>query len=46
MHGLPASIQIVGKPYAERTVLSLGQAFEAATGFARQRPALDGLGLS
>ncbi|MBP6814475.1 MAG: amidase [Burkholderiaceae bacterium] len=46
VHGLPASIQIVGKPYAERTVLSLGQAFEAATGFARQRPALDGLGLS
>lgn len=36
--GLPASIQIVGKPFAERTVLSLGQAFESASGFAAQHP--------
>jgi len=43
--GLPASVQIVGKPYAERTVLSLGQAFESAKRFHEARPALDTLGL-
>lgn len=41
--GLPASIQLVGKPFDERTVLGLGQAFEAATSFTRLRPALDPL---
>ena len=46
VRGLPASIQIIGKPFAERTVLSLGQAFETATGFAAQRPPLDRLGLT
>jgi aspartyl-tRNA(Asn)/glutamyl-tRNA(Gln) amidotransferase subunit A len=46
VRGLPASIQIVGKPFAERTVLGLGQAFETATGFAAQRPPLAGVGLS
>jgi len=43
--GLPASLQIVGKPFDERTVLSLGQAFESATEFHHARPALDSLGL-
>jgi aspartyl-tRNA(Asn)/glutamyl-tRNA(Gln) amidotransferase subunit A len=45
IRGLPSSIQIVGKPYDERTVLGLGQAFETAAGFAAQRPSLNALGL-
>ncbi len=36
--GLPSSIQIVGKSMAERTVLSIGQAFESATRFASLHP--------
>ena len=36
--GLPSSIQIIGKSMAERTVLSLGQAFESATRYATQHP--------
>jgi aspartyl-tRNA(Asn)/glutamyl-tRNA(Gln) amidotransferase subunit A len=44
--GLPVGLQIVGKPFGERTVLSLGQAFESARGFNRARPALDALGLA
>jgi aspartyl-tRNA(Asn)/glutamyl-tRNA(Gln) amidotransferase subunit A len=43
--GLPASIQIIGKPWAERTVLALGQAFETATTFHSLRPKLSSLGL-
>lgn len=43
--GLPASIQIVGKPFAERTVLALGQAYESATGAHRAHPALGALGI-
>jgi len=31
--GLPAGIQLIGKPFDERTVLALGTAFEAATPF-------------
>jgi len=38
--GLPVGVQIIGKPWAERTVLSLGEAFEAATSFNKQRPNL------
>jgi aspartyl-tRNA(Asn)/glutamyl-tRNA(Gln) amidotransferase subunit A len=45
VRGLPVSLQIVGKPFAERTVLSLGQAFESATEFHRQHPDLSSLGL-
>lgn len=41
--GLPVSIQIVGKPFDELTVLSLGQAFESATAFHTLRPTLAGL---
>ena len=44
--GLPVSVQIVGKPWAERTVLALGQAFEAATPFHAARPDLAALGLA
>ncbi|MFI8926205.1 amidase [Streptomyces sp. NPDC053474] len=38
--GLPVGIQIVGAPRAERAVLEVGAAFEAATGWGRRRPAL------
>ena len=34
--GLPIGVQIVGKPYAEGTVLHLGKAYQDATDFHRQ----------
>jgi aspartyl-tRNA(Asn)/glutamyl-tRNA(Gln) amidotransferase subunit A len=43
--GLPVGVQIIGKPWAERTVLALGQAFEAATPFHALHPKLSSLGL-
>jgi aspartyl-tRNA(Asn)/glutamyl-tRNA(Gln) amidotransferase subunit A len=43
--GLPSSIQIVGKPWAERTVMALGQAFESATSHHATHPDLRALGL-
>jgi aspartyl-tRNA(Asn)/glutamyl-tRNA(Gln) amidotransferase subunit A len=43
--GLPVGIQIVGKPYAETTVLKLGKAFQDATGFHKAAPDLTALGL-
>jgi len=43
--GLPVGVQIIGKPWMERTVLALGQAFEAATPFHALRPNLKSLGL-
>jgi aspartyl-tRNA(Asn)/glutamyl-tRNA(Gln) amidotransferase subunit A len=45
VNGLPVGIQIVGKPYAERTVMSLGQAFETATGSHLRHPDLSAIGL-
>jgi aspartyl-tRNA(Asn)/glutamyl-tRNA(Gln) amidotransferase subunit A len=39
--GLPLSMQIVGRPFAEATVLRVAHAYEHATGWRRQRPALD-----
>jgi len=38
--GLPLSIQIVGKPFAERGILEIGQVWQDATGFNRLRPPL------
>lgn len=38
--GLPLSMQIVGKPFADADVLRIGHAFEAATGLSSQRPNL------
>jgi aspartyl-tRNA(Asn)/glutamyl-tRNA(Gln) amidotransferase subunit A len=38
--GLPVSVQIVGKPYQEATVLRVGDAFEKATGSRSKRPAM------
>jgi aspartyl-tRNA(Asn)/glutamyl-tRNA(Gln) amidotransferase subunit A len=43
--GLPVGVQIIGKPWAERTVLALGQAFEAATPFHALHPKLSSLRL-
>ena len=38
--GLPVAIQLVGKPFAEPTVLRVADAFEKATPFRNARPAL------
>ncbi|HJS37374.1 MAG TPA: amidase [Burkholderiales bacterium] len=38
--GLPLSIQILGKPFAERTVLEIGKAFQEDTGHHKLRPKL------
>jgi aspartyl-tRNA(Asn)/glutamyl-tRNA(Gln) amidotransferase subunit A len=43
--GLPLGIQIVGKPYAEATVLKLGKAFQDATDFHKKAPDLKAIGL-
>ncbi|HKU97936.1 MAG TPA: amidase [Vineibacter sp.] len=43
--GLPVSVQILGKPYAEAAVLKLGKAFQDATGFHKARPNLEAIGL-
>ena len=43
--GLPVGLQLVGKAFDERTVLSLGQAFEACTDFHLRHPDLSTLGL-
>lgn len=42
--GLPLSIQLIGKPYAERQILEIGKTFEDETGFSRLRPALEPAG--
>lgn len=36
--GMPLAIQIVGKPFADALVLSLGDAYETATNWRSQRP--------
>ena len=38
--GLPVSMQIVGKPFAEATVLRAGHAYEMATKWRSKRPAI------
>lgn len=43
--GLPLGVQIVGKPFAESTVLRLGKAYQDATDFRRSAPNLAELGL-
>ena len=40
---LPVAIQLLGKPFAEGTLLRLGAAFEAETGWTRRAPDLRGL---
>jgi aspartyl-tRNA(Asn)/glutamyl-tRNA(Gln) amidotransferase subunit A len=39
-NGLPLGFQIAAKPFDEAVVLRVGHAFEQATGFHRQRPAI------
>jgi aspartyl-tRNA(Asn)/glutamyl-tRNA(Gln) amidotransferase subunit A len=39
--GLPLALQIVGRPFAEATVLRVGRAYERATDWHRRRPPLD-----
>ena len=43
--GLPVGLQMVGKAFDERTVLSLGQAFQASTDHHLRHPDLSHLGL-
>jgi aspartyl-tRNA(Asn)/glutamyl-tRNA(Gln) amidotransferase subunit A len=38
--GLPVSIQIIGKPFAEATVFRAGHAYEMATDWRSKRPAM------
>jgi aspartyl-tRNA(Asn)/glutamyl-tRNA(Gln) amidotransferase subunit A len=38
--GLPVAIQLVGKPFQEPTIFRVADAFEKATPFRGQRPAL------
>ncbi len=44
-NGLPVGIQIMGKPYAEGTVIRIGKAFQDATDFHKRAPELSGIGL-
>jgi aspartyl-tRNA(Asn)/glutamyl-tRNA(Gln) amidotransferase subunit A len=39
--GLPLSMQVVGKPFDETTVLRVADAYERATSWRRRRPRLD-----
>lgn len=39
-NGLPIGMQIIGRPFAEATLLRVGHAFQQATDFHRRRPAL------
>ncbi len=39
--GLPIGVQIIGKPFAERTVLEIGKALQEATPHHQLRPALN-----
>jgi aspartyl-tRNA(Asn)/glutamyl-tRNA(Gln) amidotransferase subunit A len=43
--GLPVGVQLVGKPYAESTLLAIGRALQDATGFHKRGPDLAALGL-
>ena len=36
--GLPVSVQLVGAPFAEATLVRIGRAFQAATNWHRQQP--------
>jgi len=38
--GLPLSVQIIGSPFAERTILEIGKVYQEDTGHHRLRPAL------
>ena len=38
--GLPAGLQVVGRPFDEATLFRIGHAYEQATPWHRQRPSL------
>ena len=38
--GMPGSIQLIGRPFAEADLYSLGAAYEAETGFSKRSPDL------
>jgi aspartyl-tRNA(Asn)/glutamyl-tRNA(Gln) amidotransferase subunit A len=40
---LPVGVQLLGKPFAEGTLLRLGAAFERETGWTRRTPDLRGV---
>ena len=40
--GLPLSMQIIGKPFAERRILEIGKAYQDESGFNKLRPDLAG----
>jgi aspartyl-tRNA(Asn)/glutamyl-tRNA(Gln) amidotransferase subunit A len=40
--GLPLSMQIVGKPFAERRILEIGKAYQDQSGFTKLRPDVAG----
>ena len=40
--GLPLSMQVVGRPFGDATVLRVAHAYESATPWRQRRPALDG----
>jgi len=42
--GLPLSVQIVGRPFAERTILEIGKAYQEDSGHHRLRPKIDSVG--
>ncbi len=44
--GLPLGVQIIGKAFAERTILEIGKAYEDDTGFNQLRPRLPDVGVS
>jgi aspartyl-tRNA(Asn)/glutamyl-tRNA(Gln) amidotransferase subunit A len=39
--GMPIAIQLVGRPFSENTLLSIGKAFQDHTNFHRRRPPVD-----
>jgi aspartyl-tRNA(Asn)/glutamyl-tRNA(Gln) amidotransferase subunit A len=41
--GLPVSLQVLGKPFDEATVLAIAHAYEQSTEWHRQHPALEGV---
>jgi aspartyl-tRNA(Asn)/glutamyl-tRNA(Gln) amidotransferase subunit A len=43
--GLPTGVQILGKPFAETSVLRAGKAFQDATGLHKAKPDLSSVGL-
>lgn len=44
-NGLPVGVQVVGRPFAEATILRIGRAWEKAVGTVGLRPDLSALGL-